>query len=211
MNTKLVEKNLTKKVSKDFPEISVKNEDWKYVGKNIYTVKDFEVGKPVKIIENKNFNVDTNCFEFLINKEEKNVEITDIEKVKKSIIDESIKRPFDKFSIEQFEKLTGGIQLNIKEDFSDYYSINFQSEDTAVPYLGVNVEKNKSGRLLFNFGELVKGDIFPTIELFLEQNASLEIIINVTSKNEISLINNLYAKLVPCQYTSPCHLFCNNS
>ena len=196
MNTKLVEKNLTKKVSKDFPEISVKNEDWKYVGKNIYTVKDFEVGKPVKIIENKNFNVDTNCFEFLINKEEKNVEITDIEKVKKSIIDESIKRPFDKFSIEQFEKLTGGIQLNIKEDFSDYYSINFQSEDTAVPYLGVNVEKNKSGRLLFNFGELVKGDIFPTIELFLEQNASLEIIINVTSKNEISLVNNLYAKLL---------------
>ena len=56
MNTKLVEKNLTKKVSKDFPEISVKNEDWKYVGKNIYTVKDFEVGKPVKITENKNFN-----------------------------------------------------------------------------------------------------------------------------------------------------------
>ena len=196
MNTKLVEKNLTKKVSKDFPEISVKNEDWKYVGKNIYTVKDFEVGKPGKIIENKNFNVDTNCFEFLINKEEKNIEITDIEKVKKSIIDESIKRPFDKFSIEQFEKLTGGIQLNIKEDFSNYYSINFQSEDTAVPYLGVNVEKNKSGRLLFNFGELVKGDIFPTIELFLEQNASLEIIINVTSKNEISLINNLYAKLL---------------
>ena len=196
MNTKLVEKNLTKKVSKDFPEISVKNEDWKYVGKNIYTVKDFEVGKPVKIIENKNFNVDTNCFEFLINKEEKNVQITDIEKVKKSIIDESIKRPFDKFSIEQFEKLTGGIQLNIKEDFSDYYSINFQSKDTSVPYLGVNVEKNKSGRLLFNFGELVKGDIFPTIELFLEQNASLEIIINVTSKNEISLINNLYAKLL---------------
>ena len=196
MNTKLVEKNLTKKVSKDFPEISVKNEDWKYVGKNIYTVKDFEVGKPVKITENKNFNVDTNCFEFLINKEEKNVEITDIEKVKKSIIDESIKRPFDKFSIEQFEKLTGGIQLNIKEDFSDYYSINFQSEETSVPYLGVNVEKNKSGRLLFNFGELVKGDIFPTIELFLEQNASLEIIINVTSKNEISLINNLYAKLL---------------
>jgi len=196
LNTKLVEKNLTKKVSKDFPEISVKNEDWKYVGKNIYTVKDFEVGKPVKIIENKNFNVDTNCFEFLINKEEKNVEITDIEKVKKSIIDESIKRPFDKFSIEQFEKLTGGIQLNIKEDFSDYYSINFQSEETSVPYLGVNVEKNKSGRLLFNFGELVKGDIFPTIELFLEQNASLEIIINVTSKNEISLINNLYAKLL---------------
>ncbi len=196
MNTKLFEKNLTKKVSKDFPEISVKNEDWKYVGKNIYTVKDFEVGKPVKIIENKNFNVDTNCFEFLINKEEKNVEITDIEKVKKSIIDESIKRPFDKFSIEQFEKLTGGIQLNIKEDFSDYYSINFQSEDTSVPYLGVNVEKNKSGRLLFNFGELVKGNIFPTIELFLEQNASLEIIINVTSKNEISLINNLYAKLL---------------
>ena len=38
--------------------------------------------------------------------------------IKKSIIDESIKRPLDKFLIEQFEKLTGGFQLNIKDNFT---------------------------------------------------------------------------------------------
>ena len=196
MNTKLVEKNLIKKTSQDFPAVSVKDEDWKYIGKNIYTVNEFEVGKPGKLEKNENFNLDSNCYEFAINTNEKNIEIIDLEEIKKSTIDESIKRPFDKFSVEQFEKLTGGFQLNIKDDFSDYFSINFQSEETSVPYLGVNMTKNKSGKLLLNFGELIRGDIFPIIEIFLEQNASLELIINVTSKNDVSIINNLYAKLL---------------
>ena len=196
MNTKLVEKNLIKKTSQDFPAVSVKDEDWKYIGKNIYTVNEFEVGKPGKLEKNENFNLDSNCYEFAINTNEKNIEIIDLEEIKKSTIDESIKRPFDKFSVEQFEKLTGGFQLNVKDDFSDYFSINFQSEETSVPYLGVNMTKNKSGKLLLNFGELIRGDIFPIIEIFLEQNASLELIINVTSKNDVSIINNLYAKLL---------------
>ena len=196
MNTKLVEKNLTKKLSKDFPKISVKNEDWKYTGKNVNTVNDFQTGKPSKIQKNEIFNIDSNCHEFVVNTKEKNIDVIDVDKITKSTIDESIKRPFDKFSIEQFEKLTGCFQLNFKDDCSDYYSINFQSEDTAVPYLGINMDKNKSGKLLLNFGDLVIGNIFPTIEIFLDQNASLELIINVTSKSEISLINNLYAKLL---------------
>ena len=181
MNTKLVEKNLAKKTSKDLPEISVKNEDWKYTGKNVFTVNEFEVGKPSEIQKNEIFNIDSNCHEFVINTEDKSVEVTDLEKITKSTIDESIKRPFDRFSVEQFEKLTGGFQLNFKDDCPEYYSINFQSEDTAVPYLGINMEKNKSGKLLLNFGDLVRGNIFPTIEIFLNQNSSLELILNVTS------------------------------
>ena len=55
MNTKLVEKNLAKKTSKDLPEISVKNEDWKYTGKNVFTVNEFEVGKPSEIKKNAGF------------------------------------------------------------------------------------------------------------------------------------------------------------
>ena len=196
MNTKLVEKNLAKKLSKDFPKISVKNEDWKYTGKNVFTINEFEVGKPIKIQKSEIFNIDSNCHEFVINTKEKNIEVTDIAQITKSIIDESMKRPFDRFSVEQFEKLTGGFQLNFKDDCLDYYSINFQSGATAVPYLGINMEKNKSGKLLLNFGDLVKGNIFPTIEIFLDKNSSLELIVNVTSKNEISLINNLYAKLL---------------
>ena len=171
MNTKLVEKNLGKITSKDFPDISVKNEDWKYIGKNVYSVNEFEVGKPVNIEKNEMFNIDSNCHEFVVNVEEEKIEVTDIGNIKNSIIDESIKRPLDKFLIEQFEKLTGGFQLNIKDNFTQYYSINFQNEETAVPYLGVNMTKNKSGKLLLNFGELIRGDIFPIIEIFLEQNA----------------------------------------
>lgn len=196
MNTKLVEKNLGKITSKDFSDISVKNEDWKYTGKNVYSVNEFEVGKPVNIEKNETFNIDSNCHEFVVNVEEEKIEVIDIAKIKKPIIDESIKRPFDKFLVEQFEKLTGGFQLNVKDDFSHYYSVNFQNEETSVPYLGVNVAKNKSGKLFLNFGDLVNGNIFPAIELFLEQNATLELIINVTSKNDISIVNNLYAKLL---------------
>jgi len=71
LNTKLVEKNLIKKTSKDFPAVSVKHEDWKYIGKNIYTVNEFEVGKPGKLEKNENFNLDSNCYEFAINTNEK--------------------------------------------------------------------------------------------------------------------------------------------
>ena len=120
MNTKLVEKNLSKKLSKDFPKISVKNEDWKYTGKNVNTVNDFQTGKPSKIQKNEIFNIDSNCHEFVVNTKEKNIDVIDVDKITKSTIDESIKRPFDKFSIEQFEKLTGGFQLNFKDDCSDY-------------------------------------------------------------------------------------------
>ena len=98
MNTKLVEKNLGKITSKDFSDISVKNEDWKYTGKNVYSVNEFEVGKPVNIEKNETFNIDSNCHEFVVNVEEEKIEVIDIAKIKKPIIDESIKRPFDKFS-----------------------------------------------------------------------------------------------------------------
>ena len=82
MNTKLVEKNLGKITSKDFPDISVKNEDWKYIGKNVYSVNEFEVGKPVNIEKNEMFNIDSNCHEFVVNVEEEKIEVTDIGNIK---------------------------------------------------------------------------------------------------------------------------------
>ena len=93
----------------------------------MYSVNEFEIGKPVNIEKDEAFNIDSNCHEFVVNIEEEKIEITDIANIKKPIIDESIKRPLDKFLVEQFEKLTGGFQLNVKDDFSQYYSINFQN------------------------------------------------------------------------------------
>ena len=195
MNNKLFEKKLKPLSSKEFANITAKDEDWKYLGKKLFELNDIEIGKATDINSSKTFNIDSNCFTYEINSEHNHIEITDINEIKKPLIKESIKRPFDKFNIEQFEKVTGGFQLNVKEDNEQYFSVNFQSDDNAIPYIGVSVEKNKSGKLYLNFDELVIGNIYPIIEIFLNDNSNLEIILSVTSTKEINIVNSLYAQL----------------
>ena len=195
MNNKLFEKKLKPLSSKEFANINSKDEDWKYLGKKLFELNDIEIGKATDINSSKTFNIDSNCFTYEINSEHNHIEITDINEIKKPLIKESIKRPFDKFNIEQFEKVTGGFQLNVKEDSEQYFSVNFQSDDNAIPYIGVSVEKNKSGKLYLNFDELVIGNIYPIIEIFLNDNSNLEIILSVTSTKEINIVNSIYAQL----------------
>ena len=195
MNNKLFEKKLKSLSSKDFENITAKDEDWKYLGKKLFELNDIEIGKATDINSSKTFDIDSNCFTYEINSEHNHIEITDINEIKKPLIKESIKRPFDKFNIEQFEKVTGGFQLNVKEDSEQYFSVNFQSDDNAIPYIGVSVEKNKSGKLYLNFDELVIGNVYPIIEIFLNDNSNLEIILSVTSTKEINIINSIYAQL----------------
>ena len=196
MNTKIIEKNIEDKASKDFDDISVKNEDWKYVGKNVFNINNFETGKESKLVTNSEFNVDSNCYNHSINNELDGANLTSLNDISSPVVDKSIKRPLDKFVVEQFEKVTGGFRLDIEKDFSEYYSINYQSDDTAVPYLGINVSTNTSGKVFLNFAELVKGNTYPLIELFLDKNANLELIISATTDSEIQLINSLYGKLL---------------
>ena len=195
MNNKLFEKKLKPLSSQEFANITTKDEDWKYLGKKLFELNDIEIGKATDINSSKTFNIDSNCFTYEINSEHNHIEITDINEIKKPLIKESIKRPFDKFNIEQFEKVTGGFQLNVKEDNEQYFSVNFQSDDNAIPYIGVSVEKNKSGKLYLNFDELVIGNIYPIIEIFLNDNSNLEIILSVTSTKEINIVNSIYAQL----------------
>ena len=195
MNNKLFEKKLKPLSSKEFANINSKDEDWKYLGKKLFELNDIEIGKATDINSSKTFDIDSNCFTYEINSEHNHIEITDINEIKKPLIKESIKRPFDKFNIEQFEKVTGGFQLNVKEDSEQYFSVNFQSDDNAIPYIGVSVEKNKSGKLYLNFDELVIGNIYPIIEIFLNDNSNLEIILSVTSTKEINIVNSIYAQL----------------
>ena len=195
MNNKLFEKKLNPLSSKEFANITAKDEDWKYLGKKLFELNDIEIGKATDINSSKTFDIDSNCFTYEINSEHNHIEITDINEIKKPLIKESIKRPFDKFNIEQFEKVTGGFQLNVKEDNEQYFSVNFQSDDNAIPYIGVSVEKNKSGKLYLNFDELVIGNIYPIIEIFLNDNSNLEIILSVTSTKEINIVNSIYAQL----------------
>ena len=195
MNNKLFEKNLKSLSSKDFNNISTKDEDWKYLGKKIFELNDIEVGKSSDIQASKKFDIDSNCFNYELNSKHKHLEVADISSVKEPLIKESIKRPFDKFNIEQFEKVTGGFQLNITDDSEQYFSVNFQSNDNAIPYIGIKVNKNKSGKLFLNFDELVNGNIYPIIEILLNDNSNLEIILSVTSQKNVNIVNSLYAQL----------------
>jgi len=195
LNNKLFEKKLKPLSSKEFANINSKDEDWKYLGKKLFELNDIEIGKATDINSSKTFDIDSNCFTYEINSKHDHIEITNINEIKKPLIKESIKRPFDKFNIEQFEKITGGFQLNVKEDSEQYFSVNFQSDDNAIPYIGVSVEKNKSGKLYLNFDELVIGNIYPIIEIFLNDNSNLEIILSVTSTKEINIVNSIYAQL----------------
>jgi len=195
LNNKLFEKKLKSLSSKDFENITAKDEDWKYLGKKLFELNNIEIGKATDIKASKTFDIDSNCFTYEINSEHNHIEITDINEIKKPLIKESIKRPFDKFNIEQFEKVTGGFQLNVKGDSEQYFSVNFQSDDNAIPYIGISVEKNKSGKLYLNFDELVIGNIYPIIEIFLNDNSNLEIILSVTSTKEINIVNSIYAQL----------------
>jgi len=195
LNNKLFEKKIKSLSSKDFENITAKDEDWKYLGKKIFELNDIEIGKTGDIKASKTFDIDSNCFTYEINSEHSHIEIVDINEIKKPIIKESIKRPFDKFNIEQFEKVTGGFQLNVKEDSEQYFSVNFQSDDNAIPYIGISVDKNKSGKLYLNFEELVIGNIYPIIEILLNDNSNLEIILSVTTSQEVNIINSIYAQL----------------
>ena len=195
MKNKLFEKKLKSLSSKDFKNITAKDEDWKYLGKKIFELNDIEIGKSSDIEVSKTFDIDSNCFTYEINSEHDHIAIVNIDEVKKPLIKESIKRPFDKFNIEQFEKVTGGFQLNVKGDSEQYFSVNFQSADNAIPYIGISVDKNKSGKLYLNFDQLVIGNIYPIIEIFLNDNSNLEIILSVTSPKGINIVNSLYAQL----------------
>ena len=195
MKNKLFEKKLKSLSSKDFENITAKDEDWKYLGKKIFELNDIEIGKSSDIEASKTFDIDSNCFTYEINTEHEHIAIVNIDEVKKPLIKESIKRPFDKFNIEQFEKVTGGFQLNVKGDSEQYFSVNFQSEGNAIPYIGISVDKNKSGKLYLNFDQLVIGNIYPIIEIFLNDNSNLEIILSVTSSKDINIVNSIYAQL----------------
>ena len=195
MKNKLFEKKLKSLSSKDFENITAKDEDWKYLGKKIFELNDIEIGKSSDIEASKTFDIDSNCFTYEINTEHEHIAIVNIDEVKKPLIKESIKRPFDKFNIEQFEKVTGGFQLNVIGDSEQYFSVNFQSDGNAIPYIGINVDKNKSGKLYLNFDQLVIGNIYPIIEIFLNDNSNLEIILSVTSPKEINIVNSIYAQL----------------
>jgi Fe-S cluster assembly scaffold protein SufB len=196
LNPNLFEKKLESMSSSDFNKISAKDEDWKYLGKKIFELNDIEIGSTKEIQQSDNSDIDINGFSYIVNSDKKHVKITNINDISEPLIDNSIKRPFDKFNIEQFEKVTGGFRIDFQDDVDEYYTINFQSDENSIPYVGVCVEKNKTAKLYFNLNNSVKGNAYPIIELSLKENSNLEIILSVTSLEDVNIANSIYAKLL---------------
>ena len=196
MNTNLFEKKLESMSSSDFNKISAKDEDWKYLGKKIFELNDIEIGSAKEIQQSDNSDIDINGFSYIVNSDKKHVKITNINDISEPLIDNSIKRPFDKFNIEQFEKVTGGFRIDFQDDVDEYYTINFQSDQNSIPYVGVCVEKNKTAKLYLNLNNSVKGNMYPIMELSLKENSNLEIILLVTSLEDVNIANSIYAKVL---------------
>jgi Fe-S cluster assembly scaffold protein SufB len=196
LNTNLFEKKIKSMSSSDFNKISVKDEDWKYLGKKIFELNDIEIGSTKEIQQSDNSDIDINGFSYIVNSDKKHVKITNINDISEPLIDNSIKRPFDKFNIEQFEKVTGGFRIDFQDDVDEYYTINFQSDQNSIPYVGICVEKNKTAKLYLNINNSVKGNMYPIMELSLKENSNLEIILSVTSLEDVNIANSIYAKVL---------------
>jgi FeS assembly protein SufD len=194
LNKKIIEKKLRSKDSSNFTDLTSRDEDWKYVSLQS-DINNLELGKNTNLETTEGFDLDANGSSYIVNKQKEGLSLTDFLEIEKPVIEESHKRPVDKFLFQQITKATGGFRADVSSDIEDYFKINFQSKENTIPYMGLNIEKNKSAKFFINFGNLVESNLYPLIEINLEANSNLEIIIQVTSNHEINLINSIYAKL----------------
>ena len=194
MNKKIIEKKLRSKDSSNFTDLTSRDEDWKYVSLQS-DINNLELGKNTNLETTEGFDLDANGSSYIVNKQIEGLSLTDFLEIEKPVIEESYKRPVDKFLFQQITKATGGFRADVSSDIEDYFKINFQSKENTIPYMGLNIEKNKSAKFFINFGNLVESNLYPLIEINLEANSNLEMIIQVTSNHEINLINSIYAKL----------------
>ena len=194
MNKKIIEKKLRSKDSSNFTDLTSRDEDWKYVSLQS-DINNLELGKNTNLETTEGFDLDANGSSYIVNKQKEGLSLTDFSEIEKPVIEESHKRPVDKFLFQQITKATGGFRADVSSDIEDYFKINFQSKENTIPYMGLNIEKNKSAKFFINFGNLVESNLYPLIEINLEANSNLEMIIQVTSNHEINLINSIYAKL----------------
>jgi len=194
LNKKIIEKKLRSKDSSNFTDLTSRDEDWKYVSLQS-DINNLELGKNTNLETTEGFDLDANGSSYIVNKQKEGLSLTDFLEIEKPVIEESHKRPVDKFLFQQITKATGGFRADVSTDIEDYFKINFQSKENTIPYMGLNIEKNKSAKFFINFGNLVESNLYPLIEINLEANSNLEMIIQVTSNHEINLINSIYAKL----------------
>ena len=145
MNKKIIEKKLRSKDSSNFTDLTSRDEDWKYVSLQS-DINNLELGKNTNLETTEGFDLDANGSSYIVNKQKEGLSLTDFLEIEKPVIEESHKRPVDKFLFQQITKATGGFRADVSSDIEDYFKINFQSKENTIPYMGLNIEKNKSAK-----------------------------------------------------------------
>ena len=125
MNKNIIDKKLRVKENKDIVDLTTKNEDWKYVPLQS-DINNLELGENTNLENTDGFHVNTNGNIFNINHEVDGVVFTDLNDIETPVIDESIKRPVDKFLFQQLTRATGGFRVDVNDDVVDYFKINFE-------------------------------------------------------------------------------------
>ena len=152
MKNIIIDKKVRSKQNEDIADLTNKNEDWKYSPLQS-DINNLELGKNTDLEVTEGFDVNTNWTTFNINNQIEGLTFTDLTEIQTPVIDESIKRPIDKFLFQQLTKATGGFRIDVNDDVTEYCKVNFESKENTIPYIGVNVNKNKTAKFCYSIHE----------------------------------------------------------
>ena len=175
-------------------EVSTKDEDWKYT--NISkSINDFKVEEiDTDLAENKDFDIVFNAKEFS-SKDNSTYSVTSLNDSSKPLIAEYSLRPVDRFLAQQYQKCNGGIVINFKENNQEFITLNVENTGLSAPYIGINVEKNVTAKLLIKFGESLNANSYSIIEVLANNNSNFELIIDTDTKKELDIINSIFSRV----------------
>jgi len=194
LNNKVFSKKLISESYDSMKEVSTKDEDWKYT--NISeSINDFKVEEvDTDLVENKDFDIVFNAKEFSC-KDNSTYSVTSLNDVSKPLIAEYSLRPVDRFLAQQYQKCNGGIVIDFKENNQEFITLNVENTGLSVPYIGINVEKNVTAKLLIKFGESLNADAYSIIEVLANNNSNFELIIDTDTKKELEIINSIFSRV----------------
>ena len=194
MNNKVFSKKLISESYDSLKEVSTKDEDWKYT--NISKlINDFKVEEvDTDLAKNSDFDIVFNAKEFSC-KDNSTYSVTSLNDVSKPLITEYSLRPLDRFLAQQYQKCNGGIVIDFKENNQEFITLNVENTGLSVPYIGINVEKNVTAKLLIKFGESLNANSYSIIEVLANNNSNFELIIDTDTKKELDIINSIFARV----------------
>ena len=194
MNNKVFSKKLISEPYDSIKEVSTKDEDWKYT--NISkSINDFKVEEiDTELAENKDFDIVFNAKEFS-SKDNSTYSVTSLNDSSKPLIAEYSLRPVDRFLAQQYQKCNGGIVIDFRENNQEFITLNVENTGLSAPYIGINVEKNVTAKLLIKFGESLNANSYSIIEVLANNNSNFELIIDTDTKKELDIINSIFARV----------------